>query len=135
LAIAKDRAYLQDFYKATTLEGKVKVLNNYAIKHLNMTADAKVSDSLDSCPNYSSSPLARRFCPCCDKEKDITQLAQDCMMHQCNRYCLKSTKVGTPRTCRSHYGTESEFGKVDTPGMDLIQKCRNTNRQERNITF
>ncbi len=65
----------------------------------------------------------RRYCECCDEEKDVTQLAQDCMMHQCNRYCLKSTKVGTPRTCRSNYGTESEFGKVDTPGMNLIQNA------------
>jgi hypothetical protein len=38
VAIAKDRAYLQDFYKATTLEEKAEVLNNYAIKQLNMTA-------------------------------------------------------------------------------------------------
>ncbi len=89
VAIAKDRAYLQDFYKATTLEGKAKVLNDYAIKHLDMTADAKVSDNLDYRPNYSSSPLVRRFCACCDKEKDVTNSAQDCMMHQCNRYCLK----------------------------------------------
>jgi hypothetical protein len=120
VAVAKDRAFLQDFYKATTLEGKAKVLNKYAIKHLDMTADAKVSDNLDYCPNYLSSLLARRFCACCDEEKDATQLAQDCMMHQ---YCLKSTKVGTPRMCRSHYGTESEFEKVDTPGMDLMQSA------------
>jgi hypothetical protein len=121
VAIAKDRAYLQDFYSATSLEEKAEVLNNYAIKHLDMTADAKVNGNLDYRPNYLSSPLTRRFCACCDKEKDVTQLAQDCMIHQCNRYCLKSTKVGTPRTCRSHYGTESQFGKVDTPGMELIQ--------------
>ncbi len=37
---------------------------------------------------------------------------------------MKSTKAGTPRTCRSHYGTESEFGKLDTPGMDLIEKAQ-----------
>jgi len=121
VAIAKDKAYLHDFYRATTLQEKAKVLNDYAIKHLDMTADSKVVDNPDYHPNYSASPLTRRYCECCDKEKDVTQLAQDCMMHQCNRYCLKSTKVGTPRTCRSHYGTESEFGKVDTPGMDLLQ--------------
>ncbi len=121
VAIAKDRVYLHDFYKAPTLEGKAKVLNDYAIKHLDMTADAKLSDNLDYRPNYLSSPLARRFCACHDEEKDITQLAQDSMMHHCNRYCLKSNKAGTPRTCRSHYGTESKFGKVDTPGMNLIQ--------------
>ena len=110
-------------YIASTLEDKAEVLNSYAMKHLDMTADAKVSDSLDYLPNYSYSPLATRYCATCDKEKDVTQLAQDCMMHQCNRYCLKSVKLGTPRTCRSHYGTESQFGKVDTPGMELIQKA------------
>jgi hypothetical protein len=89
-----------------------------------MTADAKVGDNPDYRPNYSASPPTRRYCACCDEKKDVTQLAQDCMMHQCNRYCLKSTKVGTPRTCRSCYGTESEFGKVDTPGMDLIQNAK-----------
>ena len=123
VAIAKDRAYLQDFYRATTLEDKAEVLNSYAIKHLDMTADAKVSDNLDYCPNYSYSPLATRYCASCDKEKDVTQLAQDCMMHQCNRYCLKSIKLGTPRTCRSNYGNESQVGKVDTPGMELIEKA------------
>jgi hypothetical protein len=121
VAIAKDRTYLHNFYSATSLEEKAEVLNNYAIKHLDMTADAKVNDNLDYCPNYLSSLLTRRFCACCDKEKHVTQSAQDCMMHQCIRYCLKSTKLGTPRTCRSHYGTESQFGKVDTPGMELIQ--------------
>ncbi len=58
VAIAKDRAYLQDFYRASTLEDKAEVLNSYAIKHLDMTADAKVSDNLDYRPNYSYSPLA-----------------------------------------------------------------------------
>ncbi len=60
-------------------------------------------------------------------------MAQDCMMHQCNRYCLKSNKNGTPRTCRSHYGTESEFGKVNTPGMELIQLA-NIQRDKKGIT-
>ena len=89
-----------------------------------MTADTKVGDNPDYGPNYSASPLTRRYCACCDKKKDVTQLAQDCMMHQCNMYCLKSTEVGTPRKCRSYYGTESEFGKVDIPGMDLIQNAK-----------
>jgi hypothetical protein len=46
------------------------------------------------------------------------------MLHECNRYCLKSTKAGTPRTCRSHCGTESEFGKLNTPGIDSIEKAQ-----------
>jgi hypothetical protein len=133
VAIAKDRAYLQDFFKAKTLEDKAEVLNDYAIKHLDMTADANVIDNLDYHPDYSRSPLGTRFCSSCNEEKDVTQLAQDCMMHQCNRYCLKSNKIGTPRTCRSHYGTESEFGKVDTPGMVLIQNAK-LQRDKKGIT-
>jgi hypothetical protein len=89
-----------------------------------MTADAKVSDNLDYCPNYSNSSLAKRYSECSDKEEDVRQLAQDCMLHKCNRYCLKSTKARTSRTCRSHYGAESEFGKLNTPGMDLIEKAQ-----------
>ncbi len=69
VAIAKDRAYLHDFYKAPPLEGKAKVLNDYATKHLDMTADAKVSDNLDYRPNYSSSPLARSFVHVMTKRK------------------------------------------------------------------
>jgi hypothetical protein len=124
VAIAKNRAYLQDFFKASILEEKAIVLNNYATKHLDMTADAKVSNNIDYRPNYSTSPLAKRYSECSDKEEDVRQLAQDCMLHGYNRYCLKSTKAGTSRTCRSHYGTKSEFDKLDTPGMDLIEKAQ-----------
>jgi hypothetical protein len=124
VVIAKNRAYLQDFFKAQTLKEKAKVLNNYATKHLDMTADAKVSNNLDYRQNYSTSPLAKRYSECSDKEEDVLQLAQDCMLHECNRYCLKSTKAGTPRTCKSHYETESEFGKLNTPRMDLIEKAQ-----------
>jgi hypothetical protein len=49
----------------------VLVLNNYATEHLNMTADEKVSDILDYCPNYSTSPLAKRYSECSDKEEDV----------------------------------------------------------------
>ncbi len=59
VAVAKDRAYLQDFYRATSLEKKAEVLNNYTIKHLDMTADAKANDNIDYRPNYSSSLLTR----------------------------------------------------------------------------
>jgi hypothetical protein len=71
VVIAKDRAYLQDFFKASTLEEKAKVLNNYATKHLDMTADAKVSGNLDYCPYYPTSLLAKRYSECSDKEEDV----------------------------------------------------------------
>jgi hypothetical protein len=99
VAIAKNRAYLQDFFKASTLEEKAIVLNNYATKHLDMIADAKAGNNIDYRPNYSASPLAKRYSTCSNKEEDVQQLAQDCMLHECNRYCLKSTKARTPRTC------------------------------------
>jgi hypothetical protein len=89
-----------------------------------MTADVKVNGNQDYQPDYLTSPLTRRNSECTDEEEDVRQLAQECMGHECNRCYLKSTKAGTPRTCRSHYGTETEFGKLDTPGMELIEKAR-----------
>ena len=66
VAIGNNRAYLQDFFKASTLGVKAKVLSKYATKHLDMTADAKVSGNLYYCPNYSTSPLAKRYSECSD---------------------------------------------------------------------
>jgi hypothetical protein len=45
VAIAKNKAYLQEFYNASSLHLKAEVLNNYAIDHLDMTADVKVNDN------------------------------------------------------------------------------------------
>jgi hypothetical protein len=127
VAIAKNKAYLQEFYNASSLHQKAEVLNNYAIDHQDMIADVKVNDNQDYQSDYLTSPLTRRYSECTDEEEDVRQLAQDCMtsmIHKCNRYCLKSIKAGTWRTCRSHYGTETEFGKLDTPGMEPIEKAR-----------
>jgi hypothetical protein len=71
MAIATNRAYLQDLFKASTLQEKAKVLKNYATKHLNMIADAKVSNNLNYPPDYSTSPLARTYSECSDKEEDV----------------------------------------------------------------
>jgi hypothetical protein len=77
VAIATNRAYVQDFFKASKLQEKSEVLNNYATKHLDMTADAKVSNNLNYCPDYLTSPLAKTYSEYSDKEKDVQQLAQD----------------------------------------------------------
>ncbi len=90
-AIHLEIVYLQDFFNASTLQEKAEVLKNYATKHLKMTADAKVCNNLNYPPDYSTSPLARPYSECSDKEENVRQLAQDCMCHECNRYCLKST--------------------------------------------
>ena len=42
------------------------------------------------------------------------------MCHQCNAYCMEDNRTNRPRTCRMGFGTETEFGKADTPGMPLI---------------
>ncbi len=96
VAIAKNKAYSQEFYNASSLQQKAEVLNNYAINHLDMTADVKVNDNQDYQPDYLTLPLTRRYSECTDEEEDVRQLAQDCMCHKCNRYCLKPTKAGTP---------------------------------------
>jgi hypothetical protein len=96
VAIAKNKAYLQEFYNASSLYKKAEVLNNYASHHLDMTADVKVNNNQDYQPDYLTSPLTRRYSESTDEEEDVQQLAQDCMTHKCNRCCLKSTKAGTP---------------------------------------
>jgi hypothetical protein len=45
VAIAKNKAYLQESYNASLLPKKAEVLNNNAIDHLDMTADVKVNDN------------------------------------------------------------------------------------------
>ena len=44
LGIAKDRAYLDDFYHAKTDEDKAEVMDKYARTQLNMTADLDIKD-------------------------------------------------------------------------------------------
>ncbi len=77
MAIAKNKAYLQELYNASLLHQKAEVLNNYAIHHLDMTADVKFNNNQDSQPDYLTSPLTRRYSECNDEEKDVRQLAQD----------------------------------------------------------
>ncbi len=77
VAIAKNKAYLQEFYNASSLHQKAEVLNNYAINHLDMMADVKVNDDQDYRQDYLTLPLTRRYSECTDEEIDVRQLAQD----------------------------------------------------------
>ncbi len=119
VAIAKDMAYLQDFYHAKTTEDKAAAVNKYAREHLDMTADVNINDDKEKKPEYQNSPLGKRYCKSPDQEEDVRQLAEDCMCHQCNKYCLQSAKTNTNglRTCRVHFGTEPQYGKQDTQGL------------------
>jgi hypothetical protein len=84
VAIAKDMAYLQDFYHATTAEDKASVVDKYAQEHLDMTADVNINNDKQRKPEYENSPLGKRYCKSPNQEEDVQQLAEDCMCHQCN---------------------------------------------------
>ena len=120
LGIAEDRAYLDDFYHAKTLEDRTAVIEKYAKEHLDMTADINIMDNDRSYyPPHPESPLTRKYCECTNEAEDYRLLCQDCMCHWCNKYCLRDNKKNEPRTCRVGFGDEQNFMKQDTPGMDL----------------
>ena len=83
------------------------------------TADVKVDETING-PDKNTSPLKRRFCEVINVDEDARQLAEDCMCHVCNNYCLQNTKNNTPRVCRQGFGTESKHGEEDTEGRQLI---------------
>jgi hypothetical protein len=95
VAVAKDMAYLQDFYHATTAEDKASVVNKYAREHLDMTANVNINDDKQRKTEYENSSLEKIYCDSPNQEEDVRQLAEDCMCHQCNKYCLQSPKTNT----------------------------------------
>jgi hypothetical protein len=119
-------AYLQDFYHATTAEDKASVIDKYAREHLDMTADVNINNDKQKKPEYENSPLGKRYCETPNQEEDVRQLAEDCMCFQCNKYYLGSPKTNTncPRTCRLHFGTETKYGKQDTPGLPRTKRFK-----------
>ncbi len=100
IGIARGKAYLWAFYQTRTSEEKAEVLDKYAQENLDMTADVNVNDDPQQKPDYkTSSPLSKRYCECNDHIEDERRLAEDCMCHQCDNYCLQSNKTNAPRTC------------------------------------
>ena len=72
LGIAKNKAYLKDFYKAKSMEDKAAVVDKYAREKLDMTADVNIKDDdRNYFPVHSQSPLSRKFCKACNKDKDV----------------------------------------------------------------
>ena len=62
LGIAKNKAYLNDFYKAQTMKEKAMVVERYAKEHLDMTADINIKDDDKKYfPSHPNSPLSRKF--------------------------------------------------------------------------
>ncbi len=126
VAIAKDMAYLQDFYQTKTAGDKAAVVDKYAREYLDMTANVNINNDKERKPEYQKSPLGKRYCESLDQEEDVRQLAEDCMCHQCNIYCLQSAKTNTngPRTCRVHFETETKHGKQDTQGLPRTKRSK-----------
>ena len=128
LGIARNKAYLNDFYKAKSEKDKVQVLQEYAEDYLGLTADVAIDSSHSrfssedkASSNTNTSPLGARFCECSDRTIDHIHLSQDAMQHSCNEYCLGSVdKAGVKlRTCRFGFGTEVTSNKGDTQGKDI----------------
>jgi hypothetical protein len=131
LGIAKDKAYLRDFYKARTEAKKVRVMEKYANDVLGMTADVKMDETYKrfhtsdrSSMSTTKSPLGRRYSEATDADVDHVHLTQDAMLHSCTEYCLGDVdKAGLKlRTCRFGFGTEKTSNKGDTPGKDLLNE-------------
>ncbi len=69
IGIVRDKAYLQDFYRASTNKEKADVLEKYARETLDMTADVNINDDRLRKPDYLNSPLEKKFCKCCNLRK------------------------------------------------------------------
>ena len=124
IAIAKDKAYLDDFYRAKTWEDKAAVVDDYARTHLDMTADIDIKDDDPKYfPPHPQSPLCSKFCEVTNEAEDCRLLCQDCMCHFCNKYCLRDNNKNQPRTCRVGFGDEEHFMRQDTPGKQHLDEA------------
>ena len=110
LGIAKHKAYLNDFYKAKTMEDKAIVVEKYAREKLDMVANIDIKDDdRNYFPVHPESPLSRKFCEVIDEAEDASLLCQDCMCHFCNRFCMRDNKKNKPSTCRVGFGDEAHY--------------------------
>jgi len=120
LGIEKNKAYLHDFYGAETEQEKNNVMDKYSTRTLDLTAVTKVDknhNKFDRKTKEIFSPLGIRFGGCTDKDRYHCLLAQDCMHHDCNDYCLGKVKISrqteqeTFGTCRFGSGTKNSRRK------------------------
>ena len=98
------------------MEDKAVIVDQYARDHLDMTADVDIEDDDPTYfPPHPQSPLARKYCQCEDQKTDVRLLAQDCMCHHCNKFCLRDQKKGSLCVCRVGYGEEQHHNMKNTP--------------------
>ena len=123
LGIARDKAYLNNFYKAKTMSNKATVVDKYAREKLDMTADIDIKDdNKNYFPVHTKSPLSSKFCQVLNKDEDVRLLCQACMCHHCNKFCLQNNKKDKHRSCKAGCD-EDHFGRGDTPGMTLMDEA------------
>ena len=94
-SIAKDKAYLTDFYRAETEKEMIDVMKKYAQRMLDLIADIEVDKNYSKLGKKNSeilAPLGIRSGECSDGDTDHHFLTQDCMLHECNAYCLGEVK-------------------------------------------
>ena len=120
LCIPEDHAYLKEYHKANTNNEKATVAGTYMESRFDYTADVKIDHTKEI--NRITSPLSCRYCEVKDIKEDARALAEDCMCHICNKYCLQDGKKNNPRVCRHGFGTESEHGNENTEGKPLISE-------------
>jgi hypothetical protein len=71
IGIARDKAYLRDFYHANTNKEKADVIEKYARKTLDLPADVNINNDRLCEPDYIHSPLRKRYCKCHNQEEDV----------------------------------------------------------------
>lgn len=129
LGIAKNKAYLNDFYNAKCEDDKTEVLAKYAVDKLGMTADVSIDEKHNRFTDENrttTSPAGTRFVDCKDIHIDHCHLVQDTMMHECNDYCLGEKNLNKPkcRKCRFNFGTEQTANNGDTLGQEYSMQPR-----------
>jgi hypothetical protein len=70
IGIARDKAYLWNFYHASTNEEKADVLDKYVREIFDMTADININNDQLCRPDYLNSPLEKRYCDCQNQEEE-----------------------------------------------------------------
>ena len=100
LAIAKDKAYLNDFYQARGEKQKVEVLEKYATEIMGMTANVKLDEDYKKFDGIdrkkvitTKSPLGGRYSKSKDANKDHVHFVQDAMLHPCNDFWENPTRM------------------------------------------
>ncbi len=88
VAIAKDMAYLQDFYHATNAEDKASVVDEYVPEHLDMTANVNINNDKQRKPECEKSPLIKSYCKSGTKKRMYDNLQKiACVINAINTAC------------------------------------------------